>query len=101
VIEHINSRGDWAAPAGYNHGFDSGTWASEDCLDGAIAAIAHPTMQPAPVRLVLDKGAITDALNLTAHNNVANDVAAHPNSPASKMRAPVQRETDQRSTERI
>jgi hypothetical protein len=101
VIERINSRGDWAAPADHNHGFDSGTWASEDCLDGAIAAIAHPTMQPAPVRLVLDKGAITDALYLTAHNNVANNVAAHTSSPVSKMRAPVQREADQRSTEWI
>ena len=101
MIERINSRGDWAAPAGYNHGFDSGTRASEDCLDGAIAAIAYPTMQPAPVRLVLDKGPITDALYLTAHNNVANDVAAHASSPASKMCAPVRREVDQRSTERI
>ena len=100
MIERINSRGGWTAPAGYNHGFDSGTRASEDCLDRAIAAIAHPTMQPAPVRLVLDKGPITDALYLTAHNNVANDVA-HASSPASKMRAPVQREADQRSTERM
>jgi len=100
VIERVNSRGDWAAPAGYNHDFDSSTRASEDCLDGAIAAIAHPTMQPVPVRLVLDKGAITDALYLTAHNNVANDVA-HASYPASKIRAPVQREVDQRSTERI
>jgi hypothetical protein len=101
VIERINSRGDGAAPAHFNHGFDSGTRASEDCLDGAIVAIAHPTMQPPPVRLVLDKGPITDALYLTAYNNVANDVAAHASSPASKMRAPVQREVDQRSTERI
>jgi hypothetical protein len=101
VIERINSRGAWTAPAGYNHGFDSGARASKDCLDGAIAAIAHPTMQPAPERLVLDKGAITDALYLTAHNNMANDVAAHASSPASKMCGPVQREVDQRSTERI
>ena len=101
MIERINSRKGWTAPAGYNHSFDSGTRASEDCLDGAIAAIAHPTMQPAPVRLVLDKGPITDALYLTAHYNMANDVAAHARSPASKMCAPAQREVDQRSTERI
>ena len=51
--------------------------------------------------LVLDKGPIADTLYLTAHYNMANDVAAHPSSPASKMCTPVQREVDQRSTERI
>jgi hypothetical protein len=58
-------------------------------------------MQPTAVRLLLDKGAIADALDLAAHNDMANDTAAHASSPASMTRAPVQREADQRSTERI
>jgi hypothetical protein len=39
-------------------------------------------------------------LHPPAHDNMTNDPAAHATSPASITRAPVQRETDQRSTER-
>jgi hypothetical protein len=57
-------------------------------------------MQPAAVCLILDKGAISDALHPPAHDNMANDAVAHRRSPASIWRAPVQRDADQRSTER-
>jgi hypothetical protein len=57
-------------------------------------------MQPVPVRFMLNKGAISDALHSPAHNNMANNVIAHASSPASITRAPVQRDADQRSTDR-
>jgi hypothetical protein len=101
VIERLNSRGDWSAPARFNHGFDSGPGTGEYCLDGSVLTITHPTMQPAPVRFVLDKCAIADALHQAAHDNVANDVNGHASSPASMTRVPVQRDVDQRSIDRI
>lgn len=101
MIERTNSRGHWPTAAGFNHGFDRCTRTSEHCLNGTIAAIAYPTMQSALVRLLLDKGAIADTLNPPAHDNVAGDRAAHAGPPASKTRAPVQRDADQRSTERM
>jgi len=100
VIERTDLRGDWSAAACLNHYLDGGPWTGKYCLDSAIAAIAHPTVQPAPACFVLDKGAVAHALHPAAHNNVANDIAAHTNSPASPTRAPVQCEADQRSTER-
>jgi hypothetical protein len=48
-------------------------------------------MQPAPARLLLDKGAIAHALNLAAHNDMAGDGLAHASSPASTTRALGQR----------
>jgi hypothetical protein len=91
VIESTHSRGHWSAPARFDHGFHNCARASKYCLDRTIATITHPTTQPAPARLLLDKGTIADALDLAAHNDVANDIAAHASSPASTTRAPVQR----------
>jgi hypothetical protein len=91
VIECTHSRGHWSAPTRFDHGFHNCARASKYCLDRTIAAITHPTMQPAPARLLLDKGTIADALDLAAYNDVANDIAAHASSPASRTRAQVQR----------
>ena len=54
---------------------------------------------PRSQRLALDEGAVADALHAAAHDDVADDV--HASSPASIRRAPVKREIDQRSTERM
>ena len=64
----------------------------------AVAAIAHPAFEPALERLMLDESAEADALHAAVHQHMADD--AHVASPTSMTRAPVQRESDQRSTER-
>ena len=68
-------------------------------LHRTVAAIAHPPLQAALERLVLDKGAKADALHAPVHGDVAD--RAHLVSPTSMTRAPVQRDVDQRSTERM
>jgi hypothetical protein len=49
--------------------------------------------------LMLDKGAVANTLHAAMHGHMAD--YDHASSPASMTRVPVQRETDQRSTERI
>jgi hypothetical protein len=52
---------------------------------------------------MFDKGAEADALHPAPHHNMASDggFLAHARCPVSMTRAPVQRDTDQRATERI
>ena len=97
LIERVDARQTRAAPAGFDHLGDDARLAGEHRLNRAIAAIAHPALQPAPERLALDEGAEADALHAPAHDHVAND--AHARSPASMMRAPVQRDVLMRSIE--
>jgi len=50
-------------------------------------------------RFIFHKGAIADALDTPAHDDMADDSIAHAPSPASMTRAPVQRDADHRSTD--
>ena len=104
LIERIDARGERPAPAGLDHRrAHVVARTGEHRLDRAVAAIAHPAFEAALERLVLDEGAEADALHAAAHHDVADDprLFAHASSPASRMRAPVQREVLKRSTDRI
>jgi len=49
--------------------------------------------------LVFDKGAVTDALNTAANDDVPDDAITHGPSPTSITRVPVHRDVDHRSTD--
>src|SRR5476651_1581931 len=95
--------GQRASPAGLDHFIDRFLRAGKYCLDRTTPAVAHPACQAALQRVMLDEGAVADALHAAAHADVASDARlfVHSSSPASITRVPVQRETDQRSTDRI
>ncbi len=99
VVKRIDARAEGPAPAGFDRGGDRRRLACEHRLDRAVTAVAHPAAQMTLERLVLDEGAEADALHAPAYRDVADGV--HASSPASITRAPVKRERDQRSTERM
>ena len=73
----------------------------EHGFDRTITTVAHPALQAAFTRLVLDEGTVSDPLNPAAHNDMTDNTIAHANSPASMTRAPVQRDADNRSSDRM
>ncbi len=58
-------------------------------------------MQATLLRFVLDEGAVADTLDPTAHHDVADNAVAQAISPVSMKRAPIQRDADRRSIERM
>jgi hypothetical protein len=73
-------------------GVDDGTHgfriASKHCLNRAIAAVAHPTVDAVQRRGILDEGTVAHRLYPTAHPNVPNDPLAHPISPVATPSLP-------------
>jgi len=92
-------RGKRPAPARLNRSLNLGCGASEHGLDRAVTPIAYPAPQATLMRFIFHKGAIADALDTPAHDDMADDAIAHAPSPASMTRAPVQRDADHRSTD--
>ena len=99
LIERIDAGAERPAPAGLDHVGDRRRLAREHRLDVPSRRLRTQPSRPRLQRLVLDEGAEADALHAAVHDHVADD--AHASSPASMTRAPVKREIDQRSTERI
>jgi hypothetical protein len=95
---HVDTRTQRTALAGVDHTSDRVRLARKYGLHRSVAAVAHPAFEPAPMRFDFDESAKADALDATMHDDVADDT--HAISPTSMTRAPVQREVDQRSTER-
>jgi len=81
VIQGADPSCHRAPAASLDHGFNGSPRTRKNGLDRAIAPIAHPALQCAPSRFLLDKGAVSDTLDLATHNNIANDLLAHASSP--------------------
>jgi hypothetical protein len=97
-MDHIDTGGEGPAPASFNHIMNDALAAFEQRFDGTVAAIAHPALQVSPDRLVFHEGAVANALYTSVDDDVTDD--AHSFSSTLMTREPVQREVDQRSTER-
>ena len=83
MIERVDTRRKRSSPANFDHVLDHSAWTGKYSFYRAVAAIADPAEQPAPVRLMFDKRAIADALDQASHNHVAND--SHLMVPASRI----------------
>jgi hypothetical protein len=86
TVERVDLRVARPVPTGLDHGFDRLLRTCEHGFHAAIVAVAHPAFELVRVRAALHEGAIADALNAAANNDMADDV--HAISPVSVGRAP-------------
>jgi hypothetical protein len=68
-------------PACIDRSLDLGSRPGEHGLDRAITPVAHPALQTMLISLILDKGAVADALDAAAHNDMADYPINHALSP--------------------
>ena len=87
-------------PAGFNHGLDDRSGTGKNGFDGSVTAVTNPTAQSALHRLIFDKGTVPDPLHPPPHHDMTHDIVTHARSPG-RWPAPVYRDLDQRSTERM
>jgi hypothetical protein len=73
--------GERPTPARIDRSRDLGSRSGEHSLDRAITPVAYPALQTMLIGLVLDKGAIADALNTAAHDDMADYPITHAPSP--------------------
>src|SRR6185437_15049446 len=77
LIERIDEGTGRSLPASFGDSFDLFQRAGEHRLDRVIAAVAHPALDAALERFVLDEGAIADSLDAAAHDDMADHLRAH------------------------
>src|SRR4051812_22046124 len=58
----------------------------KQCLDAAVAPVTHPALELAGARLMLDPGAVADALHLAADRHLLDGVAHFFNPRKSAVR---------------
>src|SRR5581483_10496334 len=85
-IDGVDARRRRTHAARRDHIVDGLRRAGEYRLDRAVTAIAHPALQPAVMRLVLDESAEADALHAPADDDMANGGVGHAATPAGTKR---------------
>ena len=100
LVDGVHPRADRPATAGFDRGRHRLLRPREHGLDRAVAAVAHPPLQPGLERRMLHEGAEADTLDPAAERHVARDTLAHAMAPVSIARAPFSRDGSQRSSRR-
>src|SRR5262245_3619591 len=95
LVNRLHPRAGRALPAGLEHRLDRLLRSRKQRLDRAVPAVAYPAFEAKVERSVFGPGTIADALHTPADHDMA-DCHAHPTSPVSFVRAPCQRDGDQR-----